>query len=251
MSKILSKVLVASFFFLLILGRNDSALLHNATSLALVQAITNPSLNYEIRVIFFKQVIQWSRSVPDEWGKEFSNVAEQEKENILLARKYLNSTEEFKHLEPGRQLLINPEFDFGIEGWIQYKSFSSVSYEEKKDQRDAVIETTRTGDGHDALVQILYLKPTKCYLFLVEGLTIRRDDTPNYWLYLESYKNGLIPTGQSLIRNQGTQSRQQYADVFCVPESNNKLEKIGIAPFNAYGNVTISLNSARLYELNY
>ncbi|MBK8905698.1 MAG: hypothetical protein IPM53_31235 [Anaerolineaceae bacterium] len=220
----------------------NSNIRRNIDVLHLNRSLGDPRLDLEKRIDILK-ILADSTSFPQKL------VAAQEVEAYQKAVTHLQQEGMHLSYSPGIQLLYNPEFDPGFQHWIQYNSSWSLSTEPVGDGRSMAVYS-RTGAGQSSLSQSLSLTTGECYLFTVQAAVVREDSIPTYWLYWETYSEDNIPTGKSILSTVGSQPWTTYADIFCLPQTSNAVERVTLAPVNLYGDATVYIGSARLYLLN-
>lgn len=244
-----SRFLIFSFFIFMVTRTIVfDTLLMNKTSIKLNQAIGLPSLNLQSRVQFLEEAQQFINLTIE--NQPFRVDPSVEKDALIQAAEYLETEQKYSNYVPGKQLLSNPEFEYGEIGWIEYSSAWKLQANSMLDKNETILVYSRTGDGHGSLNQLLVLRAGECYLLSVVGAVDRHDEVPTFWLYWETYETGR-PVGNSLISSPGNQPWQRRDGVFCLSPSDEPLQKVIVAPVNLYGNATAYLDSARLYELRW
>lgn len=169
--------------------------------------------------------------------------------HLQQAAAYLQQHSLYHNFEPGPQLLYNPDFMHDLTGWTQYNAaWQTAPTAVANDPH--VLTYGRQGEGHGSLSQTLALHHGRCYLFMLTGAVDRQDSTPTLWFYLESYDAHNQPHGQTLQRADGSQPWQTRFAPFCLTDNQLNPDKITVAPVNLYGDATVQLGSARLYQLN-
>lgn len=222
----------------------SSVTMRNVVALSVVHAILDPNLGYLDRQGAFTKAAAQSDTSP--W---LSAIAETERRDLEVSKKFLESYEVYKHLEPGRQLMVNPVFSHDLDGWIEYFSDWHVTDISTLTYSGPAVVFDREGGGHSALSQVHRLVPGLCYLFSVTGMTRRQSGPPTLWLYWETYDERGRPQGHVLQKGHDNEPWQHFLGVFCLPSSGQVAQTINIAPLNIYGDVTAYVGSARLYEL--
>lgn len=223
-------------------------ILFNQITVRINNTIGHPDLEYERRIKSFNEV-QAILERPLE--KTFPLLAENlaaEYEAIVQAKEFLDASEYNLSYEPTIQLLSNPDFDYDKIGWIEYSSVWQSQQIVAAGKDRSVVSFSREGEGHSSISQILSLKSGQCYLWSVTGFVTREDQISTFWLYWETYETGQ-PNGNNLISNTGEQPLQRYNGVFCLNQDEAYFQRVVVAPVSIYGNATVFLDSARLYEL--
>lgn len=237
----MNKQFWAGFLLVVLLGGRlwqQGVLQRNLAFLLVYEATTRHGLNYYTRQTWLEQA---NKLASDPQMNRMSTLEQQDRTQSL---QFLQSDELYAHLFPGRQLLVNPDFENGVLGWIEYHSdWQVVAGEEGK---TAVF--SRSGDGHSTLSQLVELQSGTCYLFSATGKTERTDNTATIWLYWETYENGR-PQGHTLLKGHDNKAWEHLFGVFCLPHGTERIVKVNVAPVNLYGNVTATVGSIRLYEL--
>ena len=247
-SKVLRRMLLVGIIGLLAVLQLQSIIDTISTNIIAIwvnRGLGSPSLDYMSRLKLLKQAAQ----IPKIARQTMSTQAEVEYKEYIIAAEYLKKDENYSRFTPSIQLLSNPNFIDGANGWIQYNSTWKYFAEGTLQNHDSVIFYNRQGEGHASISQILQLLPDRCYLFSIVSFAERQDDIPTFWLYWETNEMN-ERQGHSLIKGIGDQSWQRRIGVFCLaPASENERVQVVIAPVNMYGNVSVYLESTRLYLL--
>ncbi|MCB8980443.1 MAG: hypothetical protein H6657_23780 [Ardenticatenaceae bacterium] len=217
--------------------------IHNINAVTFNRGLGDPRLGLEERLAMLTALTDSSI------GATQKVIAAQEVAAYQEAVTHLQQKNLHLVYEVGTQLLYNPEFNLGLNNWIQHNSSWQLSSTTQVSD-SFVAEHSRGGEGHSSLSQTLALTTGRCYLFVTQAAVTRADSIPSYWLYWETYSPDNSPMGNSLLSNIGTQPWTTYADVFCLPQANNEKERVTVAPVNLYGNATAYVGSVRLYLLN-
>lgn len=214
-----------------------SRVLSNHTAVALNRAIAHPHLSHPQR----QQLLQQAAINP-----VWQHTAVAEQAHRQQAATYLQTSTDYQLFELGRQLLYNPDFMHELTGWVSYRATWQTAVAPNDPH---IVQYSRQGDGHGSLSQPLSLSHGRCYLFMLTGAVQRHDTTPTLWFYLETYDAHNQPTGQALARTVGSQPWQTQFAPFCLTDASHPTDKMTVAPVNLYGDATVQLGSARLYEL--
>lgn len=218
---------------------------HNLTAVQVNRSLAHPYLPAEKRLQALASVFQ--KTKPED--NHLVAVAALEYAHLQAAIAFLQQLNDYNVFEPGMQLLHNPDFTNSLAGWVEYNSRWQIFSPNLPTDDLTMVTYSRAGEGHASLSQTLQLESGACYLFSLTGSVERRDNTPTYWFYLETYDDAGKPTGQSLERKTGSQDWAQLFAPFCLPGAPGTTTKITVAPVNLYGDATVHLGSARLYQL--
>lgn len=238
---------VLLLLFISLLFLSGPSLIANIALIHMNQAIAAPGLTYTERQHKLAQATAWA-NLSGVRGIMLANQIDIERQELQFAHGYLRGYDQFSQFEPGRQLLFNTTFENRAAGWIQYRSEWQKTEVELPEYTGAALVFSRQGPGHGSLSQIVQLQAGACYLFKVIGAAQRYDETRTFWLYWERFENGQRQ-GHNLQSESGEQMWAQRQGVFCLPAGDAQLEEVVVAPVSVYGDVTVYLKTARLYEL--
>jgi len=219
----------------------------NIAVIVMNHALSDSNLAYEERQSSLANAQLWADKAGLD-GQHLFDQIETEKRELQIAYDYLIENEELSTFIPGRQLLVNPNFDNGVAGWIEYRSTWESVDMQVPDDPNSVVMFSRSGSGHGSLSQPVNLTTNTCYFFNVSGSAERNDEISTFWLYWERFEED-TRQGQNLISEKNDQIWKQRMGTFCLPSTDKSIEKIVISPVNVYGDVTVYLGKARLYEL--